>query len=88
MPAVFFASTFGLEVLLMFLQAPSLLQFTGVAISHHWARSTQAATSAGMATICARVRRNRNRALQAAFLQAARNQQAPQWSNRRLLSQS
>lgn len=72
----------------MILQAPSLIEFTGIETAHRWVRSTQEATTAGMADLCARVRRNRSRALHAAFLHVERNQQAPQRCNRRLLSQS
>jgi hypothetical protein len=86
MPAVFFAEMIDHRVLLMVPQAPSPVEFTGVTTAHRWALSTQAATMAGIADLCARVRRNRSRALPAAFLQAERSQQAPQWSNPRLLS--
>ena len=72
----------------MGLQAPFLIEFTDVDTAYRWARSTQASTSAGTADVCARVRRNRSRALHAAFLHVERNQQAPQRCNRRLLSQS
>lgn len=69
-------------------QAQSLLEFTAGLTTHSWGASATVPTSAGVSDLCIRVRRNRRRALCAAFLHAARNQVAPQRSISRLLSQS
>lgn len=70
----------------MILQAPCLPDPGDVATPYYWVQAKGAATTAGAADLRIQIRRARARVLQAAFLHAARNQLAPQPSNRCLLT--
>jgi len=76
------------EVILLVQQPQMYFEFSGVSTAHCLGLFAIDSTTTGVTDLRARLRRKRRQALLAAFLHAARNQQAPHRSISRLLSHS